>query len=347
MVNILVVKTSALGDIVHLFPAIQFLKQAAPSSTIDWVVEERCKSLVQAHPLIDQVFCIHSRKWRKALFSWNTWSEMRAFKNALRAKQYDVAFDFQGNIKSGLILKLAHSKEKIGFGVASVSEKPNLLFTSRKVDPASGKNVRWDYAALVEAWSGKKADALPLTRLKLNQLERLALERRILTKSPKRNIMVCPGSHWPNKQLPQDTLKAFLRMIDTHFFCKFWFVGGNDEELKLCEEFASSVKEGAVCAPMSLALLQHWMGEMDQVIAMDSLPLHLAYEAGTPTFSLFGASSAAKYQPIGAHHNSLQGICPYGRSFEKRCPILRTCKTGACIRGMDAENIFRAYLAQG
>lgn len=343
MVRALIIKTSAFGDIVHLFPAIQFMKDAAPDCTIDWVVEERCKSLVSAHPLIDQVICIDSKKWRNHLFSPATWQEMFHVLAELRQHAYDVVWDFQGNIKSGVIAKCVRSPLKIGFGRDTVAERPNLFFTTQHVDPPQGQNIRLDYAALVEAWCKKKMDVLKLTRLRLNPLEQFRFEEMVSKKGSTANVMVCPGSNWPNKQLLRDTLRSFLKRIDREFFCKFWFIYGTAEEEAACLDYLSCLKQGEVCAKMSLPLLQHWMGEMDHVIAMDSLPLHLAAEAGTPTFSIFGASSANKYRPMGPLHSAFQGLCPYGKQFKKRCPILRKCSTGACIHDLTADEIFQQY----
>ena len=86
------------------------------------------------------------------------------------------------------------------------------------------------------------------------------------------------------------------------------------------------------------------MASVDMVIAMDSLPLHLAGTTETPTFSIFGASSANKYKPKGKKHLAFQGTCPYKRTFERRCPVLRTCSTGACIRDLHGEELFHYFL---
>jgi heptosyltransferase-1 len=88
------------------------------------------------------------------------------------------------------------------------------------------------------------------------------------------------------------------------------------------------------------------MDSVDLVVAMDSLPLHLAGTTKVKTFSVFGASLASKFKPAGKKHLTLQGHCPYGRVFEKRCPILRTCPTGACIRSLTGKAVFNAFKLQ-
>jgi heptosyltransferase-1 len=81
------------------------------------------------------------------------------------------------------------------------------------------------------------------------------------------------------------------------------------------------------------------MSKMDLVVSVDSLALHLAGTTQTPTYSIFGSSLAKKYQPLGLIHESFQGACPYGKKFEKRCSILRTCSTGSCIKDLTFKEL--------
>lgn len=93
-------------------------------------------------------------------------------------------------------------------------------------------------------------------------------------------------------------------------------------------------------------MLQHLMSNMRLIVTMDSLPLHLAATTSVATFSIFGASLGKRFAPVGEQHHFFQGACPYGRTFTNRCPILRSCKTGACIRRLSGKQIFEAYISQ-
>ncbi|SCA63497.1 hypothetical protein SCG7086_AS_00250 [Chlamydiales bacterium SCGC AG-110-P3] len=109
--------------------------------------------------------------------------------------------------------------------------------------------------------------------------------------------------------------------------------------LKLKEQTPERIR---ILPRLSLPVLQAVMNRVRLVIAMDSLPLHLAGTTSTPTFSVFGASSMQKYKPLGGIHHGLQGECPYNVSFEKRCARLRSCKTGACIRSLTGKQVMDA-----
>lgn len=315
--KILVIKTSAFGDIVHVFPAIQLIRQIIPEASIDWVVEDRCKSLVEAHPLVDKVHIINTKKWKKGFFLREILQNIKD----LRSVNYDLIFDFQGNTKSGILMGLARGKTKIGFGKKSVAEFPNLLFSTFKVDPDPNQNIRQDYLDLVERWFGRKGDYTP-TLLLLNSQEKRRLEE-LKNNLDKKNILICPGSNWENKRLSYDQWRSYVKNIEG----KLWVLQNSLEERVFAEHF----KGASVLESLSIPLLQHFMREMDLVLSVDSLPLHLAGEAGVPTRSFFGPSLASKYAPQGG--SAFQGECPYGQKFTKRCVILRACKTGACMKG--------------
>lgn len=345
MKTILIIKTSALGDITHIYPSVRFLKDAYPGCRIDWVVERSGESLVKSNPYVDCTLVIDSKAWRKSLFANETWTQIRAFFKRLRETRYDVVFDFQGNSKSGVITALAHAQTKVGFGKQAVSESLNCLFTNVHVDPKEGQNIRYDYLALVERWSGLKAGDLKQTLLNLTSDEQSLLKSLLLKKSTHSNIMVCPGSAWPNKQLTGQTLLAFLQRIEKTKAVKFWLVYGTPAEKQLVEDLHHQLNDAEIVPKLTLPLLQNWMCSMDQVIAMDSLALHLAGEAQVSTFSVFGPSLASKYEPLGLQHIALQGNCPYGRHFKKRCPVLRTCPTGACMHDLPVHLICDSYIS--
>lgn len=326
----LIIKTSALGDIVHTFPAIQLIRKIDPDAVIDWVVENHCAELIHAHPFVNRAILVETKKWRKAPVS--SWGEIKNAASDIRKEFYDFVIDFQGNVKSGILMGLARGKKKVGFGKKNVAEKPNLLFSNTKLDPKPGLNIREDYLSLVEGILGKKE----------------AIETTLLTGGDPQNlegvnILVCPGSNWKNKCLSEDALLTFLRKIESDRNCKFWITQSNANEMAFACELSVKLKNAEVLSSLSLSALQNWMISMDLVIAMDSLPLHLAAEAGIPTFSVFGPSLASKYSPIGAKHVSIQGSCPYGQVFIKRCPLLRTCKTGACMKNITADRLFSHF----
>jgi len=155
--------------------------------------------------------------------------------------------------------------------------------------------------------------------------------------------MLAVGSNWPNKMCDSGTLKTVLSFVREKYNPYFVFVAGSGEELKevgvMAEKFCS---ESHVMYRPELPVLQRVMGRAEAVIAVDSLLLHLAATTGTPTFGFFGPSLGKKYAPTGKKNGYFQGACPFDIQFEKRCPFLRTCQDGLCLKKAEPMEMFQA-----
>lgn len=345
--SILIVKTSAIGDVIQTFPVLEYLRQRFPAAQIDWVAEKEIVPLLQAHPQVNNVIEIRTRAWRKSPFSSETRTEFKAFNKKLRSTTYDLLFDLQGNTKSAVMTACAKAKVKIGFDWKSVREKSNLLATTKRIHVPAGLNVRLKYLRQVLGYFNDPSEfAVKGVPLLINEEESQRLGQICqdprLVRRPR--LMVCFGSKWPNKQMEPATLTYLLQRIAADCDPSFLFIFGNEEEKRIAESLDVHFNERSIpVGDLSLPLWQALMWEMDGVIAVDSAALHLCGTTHTPSFSVFGASSASCYKPMESRHMAVQGSCPYGRTFSSRCPILRTCATGACIRQLPADDLFRSY----
>ncbi|MGA8164934.1 MAG: glycosyltransferase family 9 protein [Waddliaceae bacterium] len=347
MMKVLVIKTSSLGDIIHAFPVVDWIRQQFPLAEIDWVVEAACAELVQSHPHIHQVLAVHTKAWRRGREIKTFWQ----FRKHLQKKTYDVVFDLQGNSKSGVLTFLAYANIKVGFGWKSVAEWPNILFTRWKANSSPEKNIRRQYLELVQ---GYFHDNTPLFSgnigLRCSPEDKQRLEQLLahphLQHGP--NVMVCPGSAWKNKQMRLSSLIEFLHRLHEEWRCCYLLIWGNEEEKEMVHAISQQFSHrGVVVEKMSIPALQHLMARLALIISVDSFCLHLAGTTKTPTFSVFGPSSAETYHPIGSQHTFYQGVCPYRQSFRKRCPYLRSCPTGACIRLLNGREIYWAFKKSG
>lgn len=337
--KILIVKTSSLGDIIQSFPALSYLRDRFPHAQIDWVVEEPFAELIRAHPFVDHPIVLKSKKWRKAWFSRPTRKEVKEFYKSLQANHYDVVFDLQGNLKSSWVLMHTQAKKKVGFGWGAITEWPAIFFTSKKITPQKGQNIREDYLAVVKGYfkdqTSFQEELIPL-RLEASQLHWL---ETFFSNGPP-PILVCPGAAWSTKRLPVESLERILKQLGKGPYLFAW---GTEEEKKIASELSLHFPESRLLEKQPLPVLQHIMARCRLVVAMDSLPLHLCGTTRTPSLSFFGPSSAHKYKPLGKQHQALQGACPYGITFEKRCPKLRTCPTGACIKSDELTQVNHPY----
>lgn len=340
--NILVVKTSSIGDIIQAFPVLEYLKSRFPEASIDWVVENEYQQLVGAHPFVQRVICFGSRQWRRNPLASST--HVRDFFKTLRQKKYDLLFDLQGNTKSSLITAAARANEKIGLGWKSVPEFPNYFSTQKHVEIDQTSQIQHRYLQIVQGYFEDdhlfipKGVSLALAPEEENRLQALILER-----APR--IMVACNSKWPNKTLSAATLKELLSKIASEDQPYFYFVWGTEAEKKEADELAL-LFQGQSVGRLSFPLWQALMREMELVISTDSAALALCGTTKTPSLSFFGPSLATIYRPLGEQHVAWQGSCPYGKQFHTRCPILRSCKTGACLKSASSEALFNAYLSR-
>ena len=121
MPRILFVKTSSLGDVVHNCPAVSDVARHVPGAVIDWVVEEAFAEVAALHSQVRRVIPVAIRRWRGSLLAAATWSELSAFRAALRSERYDAVIDSQGLLKSALVAAQALGRTH-GFDRASARE---------------------------------------------------------------------------------------------------------------------------------------------------------------------------------------------------------------------------------
>ena len=121
MPNILLIKTSSLGDVVHNLPVVSDIRARFPQARIDWVVEEAYSDIVGMHPGVHRAIPVALRRWRGNPFKGAHWREFGQFRRALSRTRYDCVIDSQGLIKSAL-LALAASGPRHGYAAASARE---------------------------------------------------------------------------------------------------------------------------------------------------------------------------------------------------------------------------------
>ncbi len=105
--QILIIKTSSLGDVVHNLPAVTDMRRYVPATEIDWVVEEAFAEVPALHPGVREVIPVALRRWRRGLHRPAVWRELRAFLRRLRARRYDAVLDTQGLVKSAFLAWVA------------------------------------------------------------------------------------------------------------------------------------------------------------------------------------------------------------------------------------------------
>ena len=121
MPNILLIKTSSLGDVVHNLPVVSDIRARFPHARIDWVVEEAYRDIVGMHPGVRRAIPVALRRWRGNPFKGAHWREFGQYRRALSGVRYDCVIDTQGLIKSALLAQAA-SGTRHGYSSSSARE---------------------------------------------------------------------------------------------------------------------------------------------------------------------------------------------------------------------------------
>ena len=127
MADILFIKTSSLGDVIHHMPAVTEAHKARPDATFTWLVEEAFAPLVRLHPAVSEVIPVAWRRWRKSLYAPVTLAEIAGSLRMIRAHRYDEIVDSQGLLRSAAIARLAHGRRH-GYDAASIREPLAAMF---------------------------------------------------------------------------------------------------------------------------------------------------------------------------------------------------------------------------
>jgi heptosyltransferase-1 len=319
--RVLIVKVSALGDVVHALPVLAWLKSADPGMEIDWLVEESFAPLLEGHPLIRRVHRLATKAWRRQGYGQSLRGGMETVRT-LRAERYDVALDLQGNSKSGLFTRFSGAPLRYGFARDGVREWPNLLATNRHVplsEPdyhVSERTLAVARAAFPGGSARPLAGPLPVVPVATEAVEQ-RLRETGTTGAPL--VVLHYGTTWTTKLWPLDRwcdLAAALRRRGVRPVLTW----GNDAELGAVRQILQACHGQAVVWPRgSLPELVALLARADLVIGGDTGPVHIAAAVGTPTVSLYRVTDARRNGPRGEQHIRLQAPLDCSPCLRKAC----------------------------
>jgi len=338
--NILVVRLGAMGDVIHVMPAVRHLKTVFPSARLSWLVEDKLEDLVRGLPEVDEVIAFPRRQWQACLKRptrcLTMISEFQGFLGKLRKKEYDVALDFHGNFRSGLLTYLCHAKIKIGFSPAYCKEF-NFIFTGVHVTPPQKKMHRVDkYLSLlrglgIEALYQRPSFSIPhADRLYIDNF----LQDNQLGQKP--IAIIHPGTslfgkykRWP--------LENYARLADRliqEFGYSVIFTWGQMEH-QMAKDIVSSMRCQATiaCKTSSVMQLIALLQRARLFIGSDTGPTHLASCLGVPTIAIFGPKDPLVYAPYDKNAVVVRKDIPCSPCSR------RTCENVMCITAITPEDV--------
>jgi heptosyltransferase-1 len=331
--KVLIVKVSALGDVVHALPVLAYLKSVDPQMQIDWLVEESFASLLDCHPLIRKVIRLRTKAWRRQGAGQGGWQALVAGA-ALRREHYDVVLDLQGNSKSGLFTLLTGAPLRFGFDRTGTREWPNRLATNRKVSLGEDAFHITDRSLAVAQAAFPGGSGWPLAgplAADPGATERveLLLRERGLHGQPV--VVFHYGTTWQTKLWALENWQQLaVRLCDAGM--QPLLTWGNEDELTAAEAIRAASGDRALVwsrgtLPDLVALLQR----ADLVVGGDTGPIHIAAAVGTPTVSLFRVTDARRNGPRGDSHLCLQTPLDCSPCLRKSCERERECAASIAV----------------
>lgn len=266
MTKLLVVRLSALGDVIHTIPAVVALRDHYDE--IAWAVEQPYKELVET--------VANVRAIPVSLKKWSLANVNDARKNV---KGFEAAIDFQGLIKSALLARASGAKERIGFASAYIKEKPAAWFLTKKVaiDP-SAHVVDWNLQL-----AGVTMPEVDFSPFAIGELDSQGA------------IVLLPGAGRPEKVWPAERFRALAQRLGDRALA-VWGPG---------EEDAARAIGCRVAPKTSLRELAQLLKTASVVIGGDTGPLHLADALGTKVIGLYGPTNPRRNGPYSQLHRCI------------------------------------------
>lgn len=337
--RILIIKTSSLGDIIHALPVLDYLHQVAPTAKVDWVVEEQFADLLSGNPLLANLRLIRTRAWRRQPFSAATLREVRTLWRELREQYYDLVFDIQGNLKSGLIAWATGCGQRLGFAREHLQESVNTLFTTRKIpmrkqdNYSSGRCLRIVSIPFGRDYHGMELHSdiqtPPATDAVAEQLIRDCGNGPVF-------LFHC-GTTWQTKFWSEEGWCRLGRSISAAYGDATMLLSwGNDNEQDMADRIAANIGPKArLLEKLSIKGIAAVIKKVDVVIGGDTGLIHLAAAVGTPTVSYYRASDGNISGPRGSDHVIVQSPLPCSRCQRTKCD-----KDAECRSSITPEAIF-------
>ncbi len=338
--RVLIVKISALGDVIHALPTLAWLKSVDPAIEIDWLVEEGFASLLEGHPLLRRVHRLGLKRWRRQ--GWlATLKGVRQTVANLRQENYDLVLDLQGNSKSGLFTLLSGAAQRFGFARDGVREWPNLLATNRKVSlTPTDHHISDRSLAVARVAFPNGVDAPPAGPLAVDSAAGATVARQLtelgLTEQPL--VVLQYGTTWTTKLWPLDCWQQLVQKLCDEQQLRPVLIWGSEAERAAAEAICQASDGRAVIWPRgSLAELVALLQQADLVVGGDTGPIHIAAAVGTATVSLFRVTDATRNGPRGDEHICLQSPLDCSPCLRKDCE-----RDAECGKSISVPEVFRA-----
>jgi heptosyltransferase-1 len=284
--RVLIVRLSAMGDLVQTLPAITDAKRARPEITFDWVVDEAFADVPRMHPAIEGVipssFKRFGRGWRKAFAS----GEVQSFLRDLRQQPYDLVVDIQGEFKSAFAALLARGL-RAGYVGSDVHEWGAHLTYARRHRAAKGQHslrrMRQFLSSVLQYDFDPEHIDYGIDRSRLPAIE---------INLPQPYLVFIHSTSWTAKNWPVDHWRRLIAAAHKVGY-NIVLPWGSEEERKKSEDLAGNDDRVIVLPPMSILEKASIISRAAGTVGLDTGLSHISAALGVPSVTLYGATDPA------------------------------------------------------
>ncbi|MCA8971259.1 MAG: glycosyltransferase family 9 protein [Planctomycetes bacterium] len=346
----LLVRLSAIGDVVFALESVAALRAVDPGARIDWLVEDRIRPLLESHPDLERVLVYPRREFaRRAVRPW-LWPSLLLLAarhvRSLRKTRYDAVLDLHGNLKSGFHVLLSRAKRKIGFDKARAKEGSWFAVRERVALPTPQPHRSEEGLLLLERLVGAPVARPPHPTFPVDEAAKAranawldATRRETAAHGTTGIVVLAPGTsafaafkRWPARHYAELAERLCL-----HGLTVVVSTGPGERELG-----RNAVgQSGALWfdgADHGLAVALEVLRQASVCVAADSGPMHLAQAVGVPVVGIFGPKDPGRYGPRlpGSVVVRYATPCaPCGR---------RACELPTCVQAVTVDDVLRATL---
>jgi heptosyltransferase-1 len=353
--KILLVRFSALGDVIQTLPILSMLREGFPHAEIGWAIDTELAPAVEGHPALNHLHRCSRRTWSQALLNPGKWfsttREMRAFVEEVRSVHYDVAIDAQGLFKTAVLPYVAGIKRRIGYKHGR--EFSSLFYTERYLsrdeyfNPAVNHLDHMAYlAGRVGAGSVRYRIEPPTVSDRARQSVLELLKGAFESEGPL--VVIAPATQWISKAWPEEHWAEFLDLVLGRTGWNVVLQGSAADAAvggRILSRFSQSQLAGRVCnlfgrlpIPEMYALYEH----ADAAVGSDSAPLHIAGAMQVPVLiGIYGPTGYRRTPPMGSPYIKLfstEGELPCQPCHKRTCPL----GTTECMKRILPEDVFEA-----
>ena len=292
--RILIIKPSALGDIVLALPALSALKRSFPEARIMWLVRPEFAPLLEGHPYISDVILFDRRRLSKWWCSPDSFQSLRSLIKQLKAGEFDLVFDFQGLFRTGYFSWVTGCKRR--FGNAQGRELAHLFYTDKISQDASSIHLVDYYLKMVAAAGAQQGR--PEFKFTEDTTAAETVDKLLKSQGVSGGYAVLvPGAAQVNKRWPIERFAELAGRIGERFGLSIVVTGSQGER-----EYIEAIGKRAInlAGKTSVRELVPLMKGASLVVSNDTGPGHIAAAAGVPMVMIFGPTNPAR-------------VCPYKR----------------------------------